>query len=412
MQPLLRSVRVLDLTTIVLGPYATRFLGDLGAEVIKVEAPDGDLFRMVEPSRSPGMGAAFMAANRNKRSLAVDLRCPEGQEILKRLIASVDVVVHNMRPKAAARLGLSYDAVRAINPGAVYCFAPGYGTDGPYADAPAYDDPIQAAAGAAAINADDRGEPRFFPTIIGDKVAGMHLAIAALSGLASREATGQGCCIETPMFESLVSLLLLEHLQGESFEPPMGPMGYARLTSRYRKPFRTSDGHISILPYNAAHWRSFLDLVGMTERGDHLNIDDPTERSLVIDQLYQLIDEVAPRRTTDAWLADLRARDIPCAPVNELADLLRDPHLRAVAMFPAYDHPTEGRMRAVRSPLRVVGIDDLPDAPAPRLGEDTGAILAELRYDAAEISALSALGTVRLAVARPGGVAEAGDDRG
>jgi crotonobetainyl-CoA:carnitine CoA-transferase CaiB-like acyl-CoA transferase len=399
---------VLDLTTIVLGPYATRFLGDLGAEVIKVEAPDGDLFRMVEPSRSPGMGAAFMAANRNKRSLAVDLRSPEGQEILKRLITRADIVIHNMRPKAAARLGLSYDAVRAINPRAVYCFAPGYGSDGPYSDAPAYDDPIQAAAGAAAINADDTGEPRFFPTIIGDKVAGMHLAIAALSGLASREATGRGCCIEAPMFESLVSLLLLEHLQGESFEPPTGPMGYARLTSRYRKPFRTSDGHISILPYNATHWRSFLALAGMTERGDRLNIDDPTERSLVIDQLYQLIDEAAPTRTTNEWLADLRARDIPCAPVNDLADLLKDPHLSAVEMFPTFDHPSEGRMRAVRSPLRVAGIEDLPDVPAPRLGEDTGAILAELRYDAVEISALRACGAVQVAASRPADLAEGG----
>ena len=408
MQPLLRGVKVLDLTTIVLGPYATRFLGDFGAEVIKVETPEGDLFRMVEPSRSPGMGAAFMATNRNKRSLAVDLRTAEGQEILKRLLTGVDVVIHNMRPKAAARLGLTYEAVRAINPKAVYCYAPGYGANGPYADAPAYDDPIQAAAGAATLNADRQGEPRFFPTIIGDKVAGLHLAIAALSGLVAREASGQGCCIETPMFESLVSLLLLEHLQGESFEPAIGPMGYARLTSDYRKPFKTLDGYISILPYNAVHWRSFLDLIGMAARGDRLNIDDPTQRSLVIDQLYQLIDDAAPKRTTQAWLHDLRARDIPCAPVNSLADLLQDPHLCAVGMFSDVSHPSEGRMRTVRSPLRVADIDDLPDEPAPRLGGDTEAILSELLYDKAEIAALSAAGAVRLTASPPSALEEVG----
>ena len=408
MQPLLRTIKVLDLTTIVLGPYATRFLGDLGAEVIKVEPPDGDLFRMVEPARSSGMGAAFMGANRNKRSLAVNLRSAEGQEILQRLLARSDIVVHNMRPKAAARLGLSYDAVRAVNPRAIYCFAPGYGTAGPYADQPAYDDPIQAAAGAAALNADQEGEPRVFPTIIADKIAGMHLAIAALAGLAAREKSGQGCCIEAPMFETLVSLLLLEHLQGESFDPALGPMGYTRLTSRYRKPFKTLDGYISILPYNAAHWRSFLDLVGMAERGDRLNVEDPTQRSVAIDHLYQLIDEVAPQRTTTAWLQDLRARDIPCAPVNGLFDLLRDPHLCAVDMFPSFDHPSEGQMRAVRSPLQVTKMDHLPDVPAPRLGGDTEAILTELCYDAQEIAALNALGAVRLADARPGGLAEAG----
>lgn len=398
MQRLLGHIRVLDLTTIVLGPYATRFLGDLGAEVIKVESPEGDLFRTVEPSRSRGMGAAFMSANRNKRSLAIDLRSRSGQDVLRRLLPGVDVVVHNMRPKAAARLGLSYEAVRQANPRAVYCFAPGYGSEGPYADAPAYDDPIQAAAGAAALNSDERGEPRFLPTVIGDKAAGLHLAVATLAGLAAREATGLGCCIETPMFESLVSLLLLEHLQGASFEPPAGPMGYARLTSPHRKPFRTADGYISILPYNAVHWRSFLELAGVAERGDDLDVDDPTQRSLAIGQLYKLIEEVAPERTTGAWLKELRARDIPCAPVNGLHDLLDDPHLRAVGMFRAFDHPTEGRMRSVRSPLRVSGVDEMPDAPAPRLGADTAVILAELRYSEDEIAAMNAAGAIRLAV--------------
>jgi crotonobetainyl-CoA:carnitine CoA-transferase CaiB-like acyl-CoA transferase len=392
---------VLDLTSIVLGPYASRFLGDLGAEVIKVETIDGDLFRMVEPSRSPGMSAAFMATNRNKRSLAVNLRTPAGQRILKRLIARADVVMHNMRPKAAARLGLSYDAVRASNPSAVYCSAPGYGAEGPYADASAYDDPVQAAAGAAAFNAGRDGEPRFFPTIIGDKVCGLHLAIAALSSLAAREGPGQGCCIETPMFEALVSLLLIEHLQGQSFEPATRPMGYARLTSSYRKPFNTSDGYISILPYNAAHWRSFLDLIGMAELGDRLNIDDPVQRSLTIDRFYQLIDEVVSHRTTRAWLDDLRARDIPCGPVNSLANLLKDPQLTAVQMFPTFDHPSEGRMRTVRSPIRVAEIGDLPDAPAPRLGADTAAILAELCCGEAEIAALSDLCAVRLGTLPP-----------
>ena len=396
MQPLLRGVKVLDLTTVVLGPYATRFLGDLGAEVIKLEALEGDLFRTVEPARSPGMGSAFMATNRNKRSLAVDLRTPAGQEILNRLVGSVDVVIHNMRPNAATRLGLSYEDVRAINPRAVYCFSPGYGQGGPRSDEPAYDDPVQAAAGAAFLNVDCAGEPRFFRTIIGDKVAGMHLAIAALAGLVARAASGRGTCIEAPLFESLVSFLLLEHLQGEAFDPALGPMGYARLTSRYRKPFKTLDGYISILPYNTTHWQRFLELIGQAELGEHVNITDPTQRSLSIDRLYQLIEDAAPKRTTQAWLDDLRARDIPCAPVNSLTNVLKDSHLNAVGMFPIVEHPSEGRMRMVRSPLRVSGLDDVPDAPAPRLGGDTAAILSELLFDEDEIAALSAAGIVRL----------------
>ena len=396
MQSLLRGIKVLDLTTVVLGSYATRFLGDLGAEVIKVETLEGDLFRMIEPSRSRGMGAAFMATNRNKRSLAVDLRTPAGREILNRLVGSVDVVIHNMRPKAAARLGLSYEAVRAINPRAVYCFSPGYGQDGPRSDEPAYDDTVQAAAGAAFLNADSAGQPHFFRTIIGDKVAGLHLAVAALAGLVARAASGQGSCIEAPLFESLVSFLLLEHLQGEAFDPALGPMGYTRLTSSYRKPFKTLDGYIGILPYNTTHWQGFLELIGQAELGERLNITDPAQRSLSIDRLYQLIDEATPKRTTQSWLADLRALDIPCAPVNSLTDVLKDAHLNAVGMFPIVEHPSEGRMRMVRSPLRVRDLDYTPDAPAPRLGGDTAAILSELLFDEDEIASFSAAGVVRL----------------
>lgn len=397
MQSLLRGIRVLDLTTVVLGSYATRFLGDLGAEVIKLETLEGDLFRMIEPSRSRGMGAAFMATNRNKRSLAVDLRTPAGREILNRLIASVDVVIHNMRAKATARLGLSYEAVRAINPRAVYCLSPGYGEGGPRSDDPAYDDPVQAAAGAAFLNVDSGGRPRFFPTVVGDKVAGMHLAIAALAGLVARGASGQGSCIEAPLFESLVSFLLLEHLQGETFDPALGPMGYARLTSSYRKPYKTLDGYISILPYNTAHWQDFLELIGQAELGERLNITDPTQRSLSIDRLYQLIEDATPKRTTEAWLTDLRAHDIPCAPVNRLTDVLKDDHLNAVGMFPIVEHPSEGRVRMVRSPLRVRDLDHAPDAPAPRLGGDSEAILSELLFSEDEIALLSATGVVRLA---------------
>lgn len=399
MLPLLQGVRVLDFTTIVLGPYATQLLGDLGADVIKVEPRQGDLFRTVRPGRSRTMGAGFLGYNRNKRSLALDLKCDGAGEVLGRLVRGADVLVHNMRPKTAATLGIDHARVSALQPRIVYACAAGYDQSGPNAAEPAYDDVIQAASGIAALNRGDDGEPRYLRTIVCDKVGGLHLALAVAAALAHRERTGEGCCIEAPMFESTVSFLLSEQLGGESFVPAIGPTGYDRLASAHRRPYRTRDGHMAILPYNTAHWTAFLELVGRGERAHAPEVQDPVLRSQHVDALYALIAEAAPQRTTAEWLQVLRERDIPCAPVNSIEDLLADPHLRATGFFQEYDHPTEGRLRQARSPFRWHGAGaerGLPDRPPPRVGADGRAVLASLGYGDPEIEALVAAGVVSL----------------
>lgn len=388
MHHLLSGVRVIDLSTIVLGPYATRFLGDFGADVVKVEAPGGDLFRSARPGRSDAMGAGFLNCNRNKRSIGLDLATPVGRSVLERLVASADVVVHNMRPASARRIGIDYDSLRKVRPDIVYAYACGFGQDGPHADEPAYDDTIQAASGLAALNAGADGRPRYLPSIVSDKVAGLHLAIAILAGLMSRTRTGQGMCIETPMLEVMASFLMVEQLGGRTFEPPLGGCGYDRLRSPNRRPYETCDGFVSIVPYNAAHWRAFMQIAGKLDLVESALVNDPVARSAGIDGLYAVIAEAAPRWTTEAWLARLRERDIPCARVNGLDDLLDDPHLTAVSLFEPMEHPTEGMLCSVRSPFVVGGEVRSPDRPCPEAGGDSAAILAESGYDPAQVAEL------------------------
>jgi len=394
MLPLLQGTRILDFTTIVLGPYATQTLGDLGAEVIKIESLQGDLFRTVRPGRSRDMGAGFVNFNRNKRSLAIDLKRAESREVLDRLVRSADAVVHNMRPRSAAQLGIDYARLAAVNPALVYAFSAGYDQSGPSAAEPAYDDVIQAAAGVAALNANERGEPRYLATILCDKVGGLHLAIAVAAALARRAQTGAGCCIEAPMFESTVSFLMTEQLGGASFEPPLGPTGYDRLASPNRRPFRTQDGFLAILPYNTTHWTAFFELIGRPGQAHSPQVQDPVVRSRDIDALYAVIAAAAPTRTSAEWLADLRRLDIPCARVNAVGDLLQDDHLRATGFFREYDHPTEGRMRDARSPFRLHGAPEQADRPTPRTGADGREILASIGYSAAEIEEFAATGLV------------------
>ena len=394
MLPLLQGIRILDFTTIVLGPYATQTLGDLGADVIKIEPLQGDLFRAVRPGRSRTMGAAFMGFNRNKRSLAIDLKRPEAREVLARLVAGADAVVHNMRPKAAESLGLAYPQLALLKPDLVYAFAAGYDQSGPNANEPAYDDIIQAAGGVAALNANGAGEPRYLSTILCDKVGGLHLAIAVATGLARRARTGLGCCIEAPMFESTVAFLMSEQLGGESFVPALGSTGYDRLSAPNRRPYATRDGYMAILPYNTAHWTAFFELIGRPELAHSPQVQDPVLRSQGVDALYALIAEVAPTRTTDEWQSCLREADIPCARVNSVGELLRDPHLRATEFFHEYEHPTEGRMRGTRPPFRWHGGEERQDRPAPRPGSDGRVVLKEAGLSDGEIDALLTAGVI------------------
>lgn len=398
MHDLLNGVRVLDLTTILLGPYATRFLGDLGADVIKVEPPGGDLMRYADTSRSEGMGAAFLNCNRNKRSIVIDLARPDGLRSLQRLIGTADVFVHNMRPKSAKKLGIAYDDVRAIREDVVYCYACGFGQGGRMADEPAYDDIMQAVSGLAFINAQADGEPRYVPNVLCDKVTGLHLAIAILAGVISRNRSGAGICIETPMLESMVSFLFVEMLGGRTFDPPLGETGYHRLSSPFRRPFRTRDGYVGILPYSTGQWQRFLGLVGRHDLVDDACITNPVERSRSIDTLYRIIAEAAPERTTGDWIRLLRDNDIPCANVQRAEDVVNDPHLRDVEFFESFEHETEGRLVNMRTALSVTGAGAAAeDRGAPGLGNDSADILRGAGFADAEIAALVDSGAVQLA---------------
>ncbi|MXO66329.1 CaiB/BaiF CoA transferase family protein [Altericroceibacterium endophyticum] len=389
MLSLLRGIRVLDLTTVVLGPYASQILADMGAEVTKVEPPTGDVFRSVRPGRSEKLGAGFINTNRNKKSIAVDLQTPEGRKVLADLTRNSDVVVHNMRPVSAKKLGLDFETLKSFNHRIIYCYAAGFGQGGSNANEPAYDDTIQAASGLAYLNANAQGEPRFLPTIIADKVGGLHLAIAVLGALASEDRGKRAMCIEAPMFESLISFLLVEQLAGKTFDPALGGIGYDRLLSPYRKPFKTSDGFVSIIPYNGTHWARFLELVGRDDLATDPRVLDPVKRSQNIDMLYAVIEESTPDRTTDEWIELLSERDIPHAKVNRVEELFEHPHLKEVGMFSHVQHPTEGSLLSVRTPFSVS--DDTasqPDSLAPALGQHTREVLRAIGYDKATIDEL------------------------
>lgn len=394
---LLRGLRIIDLTTVALGPYATQILGDFGADVIKVESSDGDIFRAPRPGPRADLGAGFMNYNRNKRSIVLNLKLPAGQDVLKRLVRDADVLVHNMRSHSAARLGASYEQMKAINPTLVYCYSPGFGGRGPDADAPAYDDIIQARSGLAALNADSDGVPQFVRTIACDKVVGLHLALAVMGGVISRERNGEGSCIEAPMLESMVSFLMSEHLAGHTLIPPVGDLGYDRLMTRNRRPFRTRDGYLAILPYSTKHWVRFFTVCGREDWANSEMVTNASMRSEHIDELYGRIAEAALTRTTAEWQQILADQDIPAAPVSSLSDLFSDAHLTATDMFREVNDEKVGQIREIRSPFEVDGKlahQDQPGTVAPGLGEHTDEVLTEAGYQASEIKSLREAGAI------------------
>ncbi len=393
----LAGIRVLDLTSVVLGPLATQILGDYGAEVIKIEAPEGDLVRSNGVSLHRGMGSIFLALNRNKRSLSVDLKRPEGAEVLRRLIAGADVLVHNMRPSAMERLGFGYAAAAAINPRLVYCGATGYGQDGPDRDRPAFDDIIQAGCGLAALISMGRERPDYVPSLIADKTTGMAVVNAVLAALFHRERSGRGQQVEVPMLEVMTAFVLAEHMGGLTFEPQPAPAGYARVTAGGRMPMPTKDGFIALLPYHAAHYRAFFGAVGRAELVEELGVADRHRRNANIRTIYRTLAEITATRTTAEWLALCDENDIPAAAITTLGELPEHPHLKAVGLFQRREHPTEGTIRELRPPVQ------FSDSPAglrrhaPLLGEHSAEILREAGYAEAEIAALTASGTIRQA---------------
>jgi len=386
----LAGVKVLDLTTVVLGPLATQILGDLGAEVIKIEAPEGDIMRYAEPARHREMGHVFLNLNRNKRSLALDLKHKKAAPVLLALVRQSDVLMHNMRPQAMARLGFGWERLRDVNPRLVYCSAHGYGQDGPFADRPAFDDIIQGGCGVVALEAATGGEARFVPTLIGDKTVGLTMVYAVMAALLQRERSGTGQAVEVPMLETMTAFVMAEHMGGLTFDPPNGAPGYSRMLAPDRRPHRTADGHVCILPYTDRHWRDFFRVAGRPELANDPRLADAQTRSRHVAELYALIAECVRDAPTGYWLDKLKSADIPSGPVNPLAGLPADEHLAAVDMFPLAEHPTEGRIRMVRPPVRFSEADCALRHPAPRLGQHSREILREAGFGEPEIDDLLA----------------------
>ncbi|HEU0184648.1 MAG TPA: CoA transferase [Blastocatellia bacterium] len=382
----LTGVRVIDLTSVVMGPYATQILGDMGADVIKVESPGGDVFRQVTPFRHRGMSAGFLNLNRNKRSVALDLRREDERQVLLDLITGADVFVTTVRPQAMRKLGLDYESLRERNPRLIYCGAYGFSEAGPYAGRPAFDDIIQAMCGMASLQGEKRGEneangPRYVNTIFADKTVGCFIAYAVAMALYERERSGRGQAIEVPMFETMVSFTLIEHLAGETFCPAQGGMGYDRVLSEHRRPYQTKDGYIGLLPYTAEQWTRFFEAAGRPEMAAAPRVTDPALRSGQIAELYSLLAEIVAERTTAEWVELLRAADLPITLVLSPEDLLEDEHLQALGFFRREEHPTEGEVRTIGIPVRFSRTPGDIRRLAPRLNEHREEILLEMEVE-------------------------------
>jgi crotonobetainyl-CoA:carnitine CoA-transferase CaiB-like acyl-CoA transferase len=386
----LAGIRILDLTSVVNGAYGTQILADQGADVIKLEDPGsgrgdgGDIMRWAghQPEGAPrGMGPIFLNINRNKRSVLLDLKSEAGQRALRRLIRSSDVLTSSVRYEGMKRLGLSYEEVAAIKPDIVFVHAAGYGSEGPYAGEPAYDDLIQSASGMADVlpRTDGNPVPRILPTLVADKVSGLFLSQAVTAALLHRARTGEGQFVEVPMFECVTSFLLVEHLYDHTFDPPTGQWGYQRVVNPNRKPFRTKDGYIGLLPYTDRQWDQFFEAAGF---GEAVKADprfaDYASRAKHTRELYGLIEQAAATKTTQEWLDILKPLSIPVVKTNRLDDLDHDPHLNAVGFFETYEHPDVGRYRLMKPPVKFTKTPANIRRHPPKLGEHTDEVLAEI----------------------------------
>jgi crotonobetainyl-CoA:carnitine CoA-transferase CaiB-like acyl-CoA transferase len=389
----LAGLRVIDLSTVFMGPYCTLLLARMGADVVKVEAPGGDIVRQLGPQRNAGMGSIFVNSNHGKRSIVVDLKHPQGRDVLDRLIAGADVFVTNMRPQAVTALGIGAEELRAVNPGLVYCSLVGFGKDGPYRDLAAYDDVIQAVSGLAVVQGEP-GPPGYVRSPIADKIVGLMGVSGILAALRAREGSGVGQVVEVPMFETMAEFMLLDQQGGHVFDPPIGPTGYTRTASPYRKPYRTVDGYLGVVVYTDRQWLSFFRLIDRLDLLSDERFATISGRTEHIDDLYQLVEQALLTRTNAEWLKELAELGIPCVPVLSTEDLLTDDHLNAVGFFDDIDHPSEGRLRLARLPMSFSADPPDPGRPAPRLGEHGRELLAELGIPDEEIRRLTEVGAV------------------
>ena len=386
----LAGVRVLDLTSIIMAPFATQILAGLGADVVKIESPEGDYMRHVGPMRHPGMGHIFLHANRGKRSIVLDIKQPSARDALVRMAATADVFITNVRPRAMKRLGLDHPALAAHNARLIYASCTGFGQRGPYAAKPAYDDLIQGAAGIPwLMQAYGAPEPCYTPVTLADRLTGLHAAYAISAALYAREKSGIGQLVEVPMFEAVTQFVLGDHMSGLTFDPPLGEAGYARLLTAYRRPYATRDGYLCALMYNDKQWRGFFAAIGDPGRFDSdARFTTLANRAAHIAEVYAFVADVMRTRTTAEWRALLDTADIPNQPVNSLAELANDPHLRASGFIGTEEHPTEGRLRVMGNPTSWSGTPTGPATPAPLLGEHTIELLSEAGFSESDIDVL------------------------
>lgn len=392
----LKGLRVIDLTSVLMGPYATQILADLGADVIKVESPEGDTTRYLPPGPDPARGGMFLNVNRGKRSLALDLKQPAAKDALKQLAAGADIFVHSMRPNAIQRLGLDYAALREANPRIIYCNLYGFARQGPYRDYPAYDDIVQAASGLVDLQARlSDGKPTYLGTVLADKVTGLTGAYAIMAALYARERTGEGQEIEVPMFETLVSFTMIEHLCGSLFDPPQGPPEYPRVTATARRPYKTKDGYIGVMIYNDKHWKSFFHALGdpaWTRDAMFASMRSRTENiGIVLARLAEVMEE----RTTAEWVELFRSAEVPAMQIATPTELLHDPHLEATGFWNERDSEF-GKLRFPGIPTNFSATPGAIGDPGPALGRDSRAILMEAGLGPIEIEAMIETGAARV----------------
>lgn len=391
----LEGVRVIDMTTVVVGPICGRTLADQGAEVIKVEAPGGDLLRtMAQGSRNPGMSGKFMNFNRNKRSICLNLKHPDGLEAMKRLIRSADVFVSNVRPEALTRAGLDADSLLAENPRLIHCGILAFGRGGRYFNRPAYDPIIQSLSGVAGTFERAIGEPRFVPMVMTDHVTGLIAAQCIGFALYRRERTGEGEAVEVPMLENMASFVTSEHLGAATFDPPVGPSGDGRLLNESYRPLATMDSYITVGPNTNPQAFAFFDAIGRPELKEDPRFDSAANRSEYADEYFKVRAEGLLQKTTEEWLGIFEERDVPAARYNSIDDLLDDPHLNDVDFFTSEDHPSEGRIRRTKIPNVFHGGMREDELPAPTLGQHTGEVLRDLGYSEEDIAAMQDDGAV------------------
>jgi crotonobetainyl-CoA:carnitine CoA-transferase CaiB-like acyl-CoA transferase len=385
----LEGVKVVDMTTVLMGPYATQMLGDYGADVIKVESLDGDVTRLIGPTRHPGMGPVFLNTNRSKRSIALDLKKAGGRDAVLRLIQSADVLIYNVRPQAMVRLQLGYDVVSKINPRLVYAGVFGFGQDGPYAAKPAYDDLIQGATALPALMAQTGdGIPRYVPNALVDRIVGLTAVGAICASLVHRDRTGRGQRLDIPMFETMAGFVMGDHMGGLTYEPPLDRGGYARHLSRDRRPYKTADGYICVIVYNDKQWASFFEATGRDDLRSNPTFSTFAGRSTNIDIVYAELARIFETRTTAEWIDLLTRADIPVMPMHDLESILQDPHLTSTGFFPVVDHPSEGKIRSMKASARWSETPSQPSRLAPRLNEHGSEILKEAGFSEDEIATL------------------------